>query len=149
MSTPAVRRSATWPGISWASPLKRIPSRSAGSWPEQFEEALLPVQVVPVAGGEHIRAEGIEDVDQRLAPREQRLGAALDGVAGVDQQGVGPLGAEPCDEGGHSGEPTFQLAGSVAADVRAGNQMPVQVADMDETDLCHGTTVQQTAQAMP
>jgi len=104
---------------------------------EEFEEAVLAVQVVPVAGGEHVDAEAVHDVHEGLAAREEGLGAALDGVPGVDEDGVRSLAADALDEGGHPREAALRSAGAVAAHVGAGDEVAVQVSDVDEGEIGH------------
>jgi len=82
----------------------------------------------------------VDGVDQGLAAGEQGLGAALDRVAGVDQHGVRVLVAQARDEGGHACQPSLRRPGAVGADVRPGDEVAVQVTDVDEADPSgHGT----------
>lgn len=105
---------------------------AAGAGTEQVEEAVLAVEVVPVPGSEDVDPQPVDHVDERLAAGEQRLGAAVDGVAGVDQDAVRALGAEASDERRQPRQAALESAGGVAAELGAGHEVAVQVAEVDE-----------------
>jgi hypothetical protein len=102
---------------------------------ERLHETPAAVDVVPVAWVECVDPEAVEHVDDRLSAREKNFGGPLNGIAGVDQQGV--LLARPdvlnfCVD---SGETAQRLAAFAVSSARARNQVAMQVSDVNQGDL--------------
>ena len=113
-----------------------VPRRQGSVIGEEFQEALGAVNELPVARGEGVDLEGVEYVDDGLAAGVEHLGRALDGVAGMDQQGVGILLADVLDHRVDPCQAPFDaVALGVGAKVGPRNQVAVEVACVDQRHL--------------
>ena len=108
------------------------PGRQGMLTREQLHEATRAIDEVPVAGGEGVDTEGVEDRHQGRALGEEGLGGALQGVAGIDQEVVRVGGAQFLDAGEEARQPPLGAAVAIAAQIGAGEQVTVDIAHVQQ-----------------
>ena len=124
----------------------RIPRCFCRRAREQFHGAVDAVNPIPIAHGVGVDRKAVEHIHDRLALGEEHFRGTLDRVPGVEEQGVGVLGADLADLGIHPGQTAFRPRGGLPANARTRHQMTVQITHMNECDLGSGHRRDQNAQ---